>query len=205
MSGEPYEKSIYSVASMTAGARVQKVVDPEVAALLDDSDSRFGSDVEDLEEDFVFSANLPEEETEAEFDKQQNVVDELVVNRVESSELKASDLQENITQSLVGEGKKFTQGGGDKINENPRVRRLLDEQFDMVNILYLLVYASYITYGVMSLSQQTLMHLFIRLISNLYMFKCINISNWEITFIICVMDNFEISNFGCYFKFLGPV
>ncbi|KAL8135643.1 hypothetical protein AgCh_010327 [Apium graveolens] len=135
VSSEPYEKSIYSVASMTAGARIQKVVDPEVAALLDDSDSRFGSDVEDLEEDFVFSANLPEEETEAEFYKQQNVVDGLVVNRIETSELKASDLQENImTQSFVGEGKKFIQGGGDKISEKPRVRRLLDEQFDMLEI-----------------------------------------------------------------------
>lgn len=144
MSSEPYEKSIYSVASMTAGVRIQKVVDPEVAALLDDSDSRFGSDVEDLEEDFVFSANLPEEKNEAEFDKQQNVVDGLVVNRIESSEFKASDLQENVTQSFVREGKKSIQGGGDKVDENPRVRRFLDEQFDMVNILHILVYASYI-------------------------------------------------------------
>lgn len=144
MRSEPYEKSIYSVASMTAGARIQKVVDPEVAALLDDSDSRFGSDVEDLEEDFVSSANLPEEEAEAELVKQQNVVDGLVVNRIESFEFKASDLQENGTQSFAGEGKKIIQGGGHKIDKNPRVRRFLDEQFDMASILHLLVYASYI-------------------------------------------------------------
>ncbi|KAF5198272.1 Low temperature viability protein, partial [Thalictrum thalictroides] len=47
--------SIYTVAAKTFGVKVQKAVDPEVAALLDDDDdlSRFGSDVEDLEEDFV--------------------------------------------------------------------------------------------------------------------------------------------------------
>lgn len=132
--GEPYENSIYSVASMTAGARIQKVVDPEVAALLDDSDSRFGSDVEDLEEDFVFNANLPEEEIDAELDEKQNFVDGLVVNRIESSELKASNLQENVTQFFVGKGKNFIQDGGHKIDENPRVRRLLDEQFDMLEL-----------------------------------------------------------------------
>ncbi|KAF9604405.1 hypothetical protein IFM89_006414 [Coptis chinensis] len=45
------------------GVKVQKVVGPEVSALLDhDSDmSRFGSDVEDLEEDFVVQENVPEE------------------------------------------------------------------------------------------------------------------------------------------------
>ncbi|KAF5196839.1 Low temperature viability protein, partial [Thalictrum thalictroides] len=55
--------SIYTVAAKTFGVKVQKAIDPEVAALLDDDDdlSRFGSNVEDLEEDFVVQANLPEE------------------------------------------------------------------------------------------------------------------------------------------------
>ncbi|GAY60927.1 hypothetical protein CUMW_205850, partial [Citrus unshiu] len=56
---EASEKSIYSVASKTVNVKVQRAVDPEVAALLDDSYlSPLGSDVEDLEEDFL---NLSEE------------------------------------------------------------------------------------------------------------------------------------------------
>ncbi|KAL6125627.1 hypothetical protein ACLB2K_073683 [Fragaria x ananassa] len=70
----PDEKAIYTVASKTVNVRVQRAVDPEVSALLDDSDtaSRFGSDDEDLEEDFVIKANLPdgdEEEKEEEEDE----------------------------------------------------------------------------------------------------------------------------------------
>ncbi|KAF4389729.1 hypothetical protein F8388_009862, partial [Cannabis sativa] len=51
---DPNEEFVYSVASKTVGIKVKKAVDPEVAALLDDDSdaSRFGSDVEDLEEDF---------------------------------------------------------------------------------------------------------------------------------------------------------
>ncbi|KAF8410505.1 hypothetical protein HHK36_003035 [Tetracentron sinense] len=60
--GDSNEKAIYIMASKTVGVRIQKAVDPELAALLDDSDlSRFGSDDEDLDEDFVVRANLPEE------------------------------------------------------------------------------------------------------------------------------------------------
>ncbi|PIN21933.1 hypothetical protein CDL12_05346 [Handroanthus impetiginosus] len=48
------EKSIYNVASNSVGVRLQKALDPEVSAILDDSDSsKFRSDIEDLEEDFV--------------------------------------------------------------------------------------------------------------------------------------------------------
>lgn len=53
--------TVYSVATKTVGVSVQKAIDPEVAAMLDESDSsHFGSDVEDLDEDFVLKANLPE-------------------------------------------------------------------------------------------------------------------------------------------------
>lgn len=51
------DKLMYSVASKTVNVKVKKAIDPEVAALLEDSDgSEFGSDVEDLEEDFVVQA-----------------------------------------------------------------------------------------------------------------------------------------------------
>ncbi|CAI0435871.1 unnamed protein product [Linum tenue] len=90
------DMSIYSIAAKTVGVRIQKVVDPEVTALLDDSDlSRFGSDVEDLEEDFVIRANLAEE----------------------------GHQDENVEQ----------RGGGDLIVE-ARPRRLLDEQFDQLEM-----------------------------------------------------------------------
>nr|POF25405.1 protein ltv1 like [Quercus suber] len=105
------EKSIFSVASKTVGVRLQKAVDPEVAALLDDSDlSRFASDDEDLEEDFVVRANLAEEEEEDE--------DEEVDNRL-------NIVEEKPENELVKEGDEIV---GDK----PRAPRLLDEQFDLL-------------------------------------------------------------------------
>ncbi|CAL5349338.1 unnamed protein product [Camellia sinensis] len=75
------KKSIYNVASRTVGVRIQKAVDPEVVALLDDSDlSRFGSN-DDLEEDFVVKANLLNEAEDVEFDKKLNLVENSAVNR----------------------------------------------------------------------------------------------------------------------------
>lgn len=51
-----------------------------MAALLEDSDSsRFGSDVEDLEEDFVFNANLADEAEDGEVDKKFTSAEELNV------------------------------------------------------------------------------------------------------------------------------
>ncbi|KAL6995767.1 hypothetical protein U1Q18_005903 [Sarracenia purpurea var. burkii] len=71
---DPDETSMYSVASRTVGVRIQKAADPEVAALLNDSDlSQFGSDVEDLEEDFVVKANLHDEVEDVEFDTKLNL------------------------------------------------------------------------------------------------------------------------------------
>lgn len=101
----------------TVPVRIQKAVDPDVAALLDDSDdSRFGSDVEDLDEDFVLNANLPDETEDVEFEKKlelnldnkeyEYVMDYSKNNVVESSE------------TLV--------------SEKARERRPLDEQFDLV-------------------------------------------------------------------------
>ncbi|KAA0045826.1 protein LTV1-like protein [Cucumis melo var. makuwa] len=53
---------IFIVKSSHVGGKVQNVVDPKKAALLDDDDLlQFGSDVEDLEEDFVVQENLCED------------------------------------------------------------------------------------------------------------------------------------------------
>ncbi|KAL1195017.1 hypothetical protein V5N11_031109 [Cardamine amara subsp. amara] len=63
---EANDKSMYSVASKTVNVKVQKAIDPEVVALLENSDgSEFGSDVEDLEEDFVVQANFTSQLGEA--------------------------------------------------------------------------------------------------------------------------------------------
>ncbi|KAJ0248840.1 hypothetical protein HA466_0158840 [Hirschfeldia incana] len=73
---------MYSVASKTV--KVKKAIDPEVAALLEDSDgSDFGSDVEDLEEDFVVIAQEGEGEGEGESSGVSN--EEVVVEFAESN------------------------------------------------------------------------------------------------------------------------
>lgn len=131
-SDDKNDKSIYSVASKTVGVRVQKAVDPEVAALLDDSDlSRFGSDVEDLEEDFVIRANLLEEGDDLGTNKKLNLINE-------SDEPVASGHQENAVDHCgVGaeKGVKSTVEAGDDFDgEKPRIHRPLDEQFDLVRL-----------------------------------------------------------------------
>ncbi|CAH9077787.1 unnamed protein product [Cuscuta europaea] len=98
---------IYSVAAKTVGVRIQKAVDPEVAALLEDSDfSQFGSDVEDLDEDFVIKANLPE----FPFDEQKVEKNLKLVKATDSTEK------------------------DDSFKEMPRVRRAIDDQFDMLQL-----------------------------------------------------------------------
>ncbi|KAK7314540.1 hypothetical protein VNO77_33066 [Canavalia gladiata] len=119
---EPEENSMYSVAAKTASIRVQKAVDPEVAALLDDSDlSRFGSDSEDLEEDFVVLANVHEDEDGGEEDHVSNGMNfakEPVINK------------EQILQVDFGPLDRVT--GVDCTLDKPRAHRLLDEQFDLL-------------------------------------------------------------------------
>lgn len=120
---ESYEKSIYTVASRTVGVRIQKAVDAEVIALLDDSDlSRFGSDVEDFEEDFVVQANLPDEVDDEEFDNKLNLVENSGMIRGDIGQSSISHPQENASEI----------GGEYRVNEKPRARRYLDEQFDML-------------------------------------------------------------------------
>ncbi|CAK7346278.1 unnamed protein product [Dovyalis caffra] len=127
------DKSIYNVVSKSVGVRVQKAVDPEVAALLDDSDlSRFGSDVEDLEEDFVVRANLHEGGEDLDAD-----------DLVEGSEVINEGIGGYVNYGLVRENVADRSGvekainapaeaRGDFGDEMQRVRRPLDEQFDLL-------------------------------------------------------------------------
>jgi len=114
------DKSIYNVASKSVGVRVQKVVDPEVAALLDDSDlSWFGSDAEDLEEDLGADVEGSE-----------------VVNEVTCGYVRYGGDRENVlgcggvekAMNVLVEARGYL---GD---EKQRVRRPLDEQFDSVRL-----------------------------------------------------------------------
>ncbi|XVF23237.1 hypothetical protein REPUB_Repub13aG0019400 [Reevesia pubescens] len=121
--GDYNEKSIYSVASKTFNARMQKVVDPEVAALLDDSElSRFGSDVEDLEEDFVVRANTAEEGECDDGDKKLILVEE---SEVINAGVKKAD-SDSGNQGITNEARNY------QVEDKPRARRLLDEQFDIL-------------------------------------------------------------------------
>ncbi|GMI69295.1 hypothetical protein like AT3G49990 [Hibiscus trionum] len=119
------EKSIYSVASNTLNARMNKVFDPEVAALLDDDSdlSRFGSDFEDLEEDFVVRANTGEGEGD-ENDKKLNFVEES--GFIDEGVKNAGP--ESGNQEIANETRNY------QVEEKPRARRLLDEQFDILEL-----------------------------------------------------------------------
>ncbi|XP_058220710.1 uncharacterized protein LOC131330953 [Rhododendron vialii] len=129
------EKSIYSVASKTVGVRIQKAVDPEVVALLDDSDlSRFGSDDEDFEEDFVVKANLPDEVEDVEFDEKLCLAEKSGGSRREIAESSGSHSQGNIF-NFVGAGEVSNHqavAGAYCTGEKPRSRRLIDDQFEML-------------------------------------------------------------------------
>ncbi|KAJ7966829.1 protein LTV1-like [Quillaja saponaria] len=131
---EPNTKSIYRVASKTVGVRIQKVVDPEVAALLDESDlSRFGSDVDDLEEDFVVQANQLGEENIA-LDNRLNIVEESVLskNDVRKSDTYGHAPSADAFGSHNGDTNHLAKAGVDYTCEKPRVYHLLDEQFDLL-------------------------------------------------------------------------
>lgn len=107
------DDSIYKVTSHSANVRIQKVFDPEVAALLDDCDlSRFGSDAEDLEEDFVVQANCP--------DRGDHVVDR-TFNSSRISET-AVGVPNNPNTSLLGEEQTIDGYKYDNSSEKPRVR-----------------------------------------------------------------------------------
>lgn len=101
--------------------------DPEVAALLDDSDvSRLGSDVEDLEEDFVVQANYP--------DPVENVVDrKLNLLRISETAEGVADLPDAFVHQENQTTGNYEYRSTEYASEKPRARRLLDEQFDLVS------------------------------------------------------------------------
>ncbi|CAN8278526.1 unnamed protein product [Cochlearia groenlandica] len=104
---EANDKSMYSVASKTFNVKVKRVIDPEVAALLENSDdSEFGSDVEDLEEDFVVQANFTQQGEASG-----------VNSRPEVKRERESCVFADIP-----------------VPENPRVPRQIDELFDQLEL-----------------------------------------------------------------------
>ena len=137
VSDDRSDKYMYSVASETLGVRVQRAVDPEVAALLDDGDlSRFGSDVEDLEEDFVIQANISNDNeglsAENGLNLDENIESEYVV--VDDYSFEEPQIVAGLS-SQGGVGYHVTEAKNDSAAEKPRERRLLDEQFDLVSPL----------------------------------------------------------------------
>lgn len=131
---EANEKSIYSVASKTVNVKVQRAVDPEVAALLDDSDlSRFGSDAEDLEEDFIFQANCTEEGINVGIDEKLNLSEEYkVVDEVIVAAADEYVILSHGHNAVEGGNRVLEEARDESVTEKPRMRRLLDEQFDLL-------------------------------------------------------------------------
>ncbi|KAL3639105.1 hypothetical protein CASFOL_017012 [Castilleja foliolosa] len=112
------KKALYVVASKTVGVRLQKVVDPEVAALLnDDASLKYESDVDDLEEDFVVKANLSDG-----LEAEENNEKLTMIDHIQSSD-----------SSVFGATEKGVSVAGLE-SEKPRVRRTLDEHFDMLEL-----------------------------------------------------------------------
>ncbi|KAI6687099.1 hypothetical protein NL676_023927 [Syzygium grande] len=132
--GDPNDKSIYTVAANSVNVRVQKAMDPEVAALLDDSDlSRFGSDVEDLEEDFVVQANHPEGKDSIVEENSQYAGMPEVMGRVVNGSGTSAGQERQIDNGFPHEIRSwFVERNGDFDDEKPRARRELDEQFDLL-------------------------------------------------------------------------
>ncbi|KAK1433624.1 hypothetical protein QVD17_10537 [Tagetes erecta] len=123
---DSYKNSIYGVAVKTVPVKIQKAIDPEVAALLDDSDqSRFGSDVEDLEEDFVINANLPDESEDIELEEK------LTVTEVSNANSKKHEYNATHSQDVIMHN---IDSSETLVGAKPRERRPLDEQFDQLEL-----------------------------------------------------------------------
>ncbi|KAF3782401.1 LTV1-like protein [Nymphaea thermarum] len=109
--------SLYTVASKTHSVKVQKAVDPDIASLLDDEDiSRFESSGEELEEDFVLLANQP-------LEGEKQVTEDKKV---------ALSANPNYASSMRDETRATSATSSLSAVEKPRVRRLIDEQFDLL-------------------------------------------------------------------------
>ncbi|CAN6284585.1 unnamed protein product [Urochloa humidicola] len=102
-------RTMCKVAAKTAPVRrIEKAVDPDVARLLDESDAS-GSEDEGLEEDFV-----------------------IVANRAEGEELDGEEEDEEVEDGngVFSDAEEEFDFG--EYDPKPRVRRLLDEQFDLL-------------------------------------------------------------------------
>lgn len=119
--------ALYGVSSSTRYMRnVRKAVDPEVLAQLDKSDdSEFGSDVENLEEDFVVQANIPEEEGGETSVRLTEIKQEC--DHANQSVF----VQDEISAALVDDTSQFSTAG-DVVETMQRTPRLLDEQFELL-------------------------------------------------------------------------
>ncbi|KAK9758335.1 hypothetical protein RND81_01G223700 [Saponaria officinalis] len=119
-------KTLYRVAEKTVSVRVQKAVDPDIAKLLDEAESEIDSDVDDLEEDFIVKANILEETDDVMSEKSSASVSEPQDDiQKESHSVISHGLGDEVGATLVGNvGVSFT--------EKPRVQRLLDQQFDLL-------------------------------------------------------------------------
>ncbi|KAL6650019.1 hypothetical protein ACP70R_014243 [Stipagrostis hirtigluma subsp. patula] len=103
-------RTMCNVAAKTAPLRrVEKAVDPDVARLLDESDaSHGGSEDEGLEEDFVIMAN-----------------------RAEGDEV-VEEEEEEVGNGVLSDVEEEEEFDDEEDEPKPRVRRLLDEQFDLL-------------------------------------------------------------------------
>uniref|UniRef100_A0A1D1Y8K8 Protein LTV1 n=1 Tax=Anthurium amnicola TaxID=1678845 RepID=A0A1D1Y8K8_9ARAE len=130
---------MYDVAAKTVGVKVDKVVDPDVVRLLDDSDlSRFESDVEDLEEDFVVRANCVQGgEEEGSFSH--NSSNGRVIVPPFQNDAFGDDESSREQELGLGSWNEFRNcdrdGQGELAgSERQRSRRPLDEQFDQLMV-----------------------------------------------------------------------
>ncbi|KAJ8749161.1 hypothetical protein K2173_018631 [Erythroxylum novogranatense] len=126
--------SILSVASKTVDFKAKKSFDPDVLQLLDDSDlSRFGSDVEDLEEDFVVRANLPEEGEDVEIKEPYHLTDKYnFIHEFSDTCVSSVDQEKMVGYDAIGKMGNTAAGERDEFSAKPRPSRLLDEQFDVL-------------------------------------------------------------------------
>lgn len=134
------ENAIYKVASKTVGVRVQNAIDPEIATLLDEDDlSRFGSDVEDLEEDFVVQANLCEEGEDDTMDNKFSVAEDSARTAGSHDIVSNKSFGDHIFEDADMDHVEEESENSDV--DKPRTRRLLDDQFDTVSSQYFLCIA----------------------------------------------------------------
>ncbi|KAL2892814.1 Protein LTV1-like protein [Bienertia sinuspersici] len=137
-------KTLYNVAEKTLNVRVQKAVDPEIAKLLEE-ESEFGSDIDDLEEDFVVRANHP---AEAGDDLEEDSVvraylpvktgdagyKEWSLSSIKNPEkellYQSNTIISHEVQTEITSKSKVKVV--ESVNEKPRVPTLLDQQFDIL-------------------------------------------------------------------------